>query len=100
MILLGLRKSRLTFILVDHNPNQLFNLQEMNVAVESSKSLDAPTKMNVGAESSKSVGTPEFGSCTHAKRSCGEKYGDGIASDDCNLTQFSFSKLGKQIKRE
>jgi hypothetical protein len=45
-------------------------------------------------------GSKQFGSCTHAKRSCGEKYGDGIASDDCNLTQFSFSKLGKQIKRE
>lgn len=32
-----------------------------------------------------------------AKCSCGEKYGDGIASHDCNHTQFSSTKLAKQI---
>lgn len=42
----------------------------------------------------------QFGSCTPAKRSSDEKYDDGIASNDWNLTQFSSTKLDKQIKRE
>jgi hypothetical protein len=42
----------------------------------------------------------QFGSCTPAKRSSDEKYRNSIASTDCNLTQFSSAKLGKEIKTE